>query len=95
MSSSLHIITVLKSRRISWADYVERMVRLQIVLTVFMKSIDFWNVISCSLHSTRGFGGTFRLYLQDRKLSQARNSWDLKRRVHYTVLQHNRGQFQR
>jgi hypothetical protein len=39
-----------------------------------MKSIIFWDITPCSpLSVNRRFGGTYRLYLQGRKISRARN----------------------
>jgi hypothetical protein len=39
-----------------------------------MKSINFWNIMPCSLLTVnRRFGGTYRLHLQGSRISQVRN----------------------
>jgi hypothetical protein len=45
-----------------------------VLTAVVMKSTIFWNITPCSpLRVNRRFGGTHRLHLQGRKISQARN----------------------
>jgi hypothetical protein len=44
----------------------------------------FWDMTSCSLlKANRRFGGTFHLYLQRRRISQARNQRENRRQVDF------------
>jgi hypothetical protein len=43
-------------------------------LMIYIKSTIFWDITPCSpLNVNRRFGGTYRLYLQGRRISQTRN----------------------
>jgi hypothetical protein len=47
-------------------------VGFEVFTAVVMKSIVFWDMTPCSpLSCTRRFGGTYRLHLQDRRISSA------------------------
>jgi hypothetical protein len=49
-------------------------VGFEVLTAVVMKSIKFWDITPCSPSSVnRRFGGTYRLHLQGRKISWARN----------------------
>jgi hypothetical protein len=55
-------------RRVSW------LAGFEVLTAVVMKSIIFWDITRCSpLEVSRRFGGTCRLHLQGRRISQARN----------------------
>jgi hypothetical protein len=46
----------------------------EVLAAVVMKSTIFWDITPCSpLSVNRRFGGTYRLYLQGKKISSARN----------------------
>jgi hypothetical protein len=46
----------------------------EVLTAVIMKSTIFWDITPCSpLKVNRRFGGTYRLHLQGRKISRARN----------------------
>jgi hypothetical protein len=49
-------------------------VGFEVLTAVVMKSIIFWGITQCSLLKVIGrFGGTYRLHLQGRRISRARN----------------------
>jgi hypothetical protein len=49
-------------------------VGIEVLTLVVMKSPIFWDVTPCSLlENNRHFGGAYRLHLQGRRISQARN----------------------
>jgi hypothetical protein len=51
-----------------------RFVEFEVITAVVMKSTIFWDITPCSLLKVnRRFGGTYRLYIQGRRISRARN----------------------
>jgi hypothetical protein len=49
----------------------------EVLTVVVMKSSIFWDITPCSLLKVnRRFGGTYRLHLQDRRISEARNQYE-------------------
>jgi hypothetical protein len=54
-------------------------VRFEVLTAVVMKSIIFCDITPCSpLKVNRRFGGTYRLHLQGRKISRARNQREIR-----------------
>jgi hypothetical protein len=61
-----HVVKVTACRKLSS--------RQNIYVCVWLKSTIFWDITPCSpLNVNRSFGGTYRLHLQDRRISRARN----------------------
>jgi hypothetical protein len=51
------------------------MIGFEVLTAVVMKSSSFWDITPCSpLKVSRRFGGKHRLYLQDRRIKQAKTS---------------------
>jgi hypothetical protein len=51
--------------------------RIEVLTAVVMKSTVFWGITLCNpLKANRRFGGTCRLHIQGRRISQARNQRD-------------------
>jgi hypothetical protein len=57
-------------------------VGFEVLTAVVMKSTIFWDITPCSpLKFNRRFGGTYRLHLQGRRISQAINQRESKWQV--------------
>jgi hypothetical protein len=53
-------------------------VGFEVLTAVIKKSTVFWDITPCSQWKVKGrFGGTYRLHLQDQRISRARNQLDL------------------
>jgi hypothetical protein len=64
-------------------------VRSKVLTPVVMNSFIFWDIAQCGpLKVSKGFGGTYRMYLQVRRVSQARKTHEArnKQRVDCFVL---------
>jgi hypothetical protein len=74
-------------------------VEFEVLTAVVMKSTIFWDITQCSpLRVKRRFGGTYRLQLQGRKISRARNQRESRWRAEQSVMQffwRNRGNLRR
>jgi hypothetical protein len=56
---------------------IRNYVGFEVLTAVFMKSTIFWDITPCSPLKDNGcFGGKYRLHLQGRKISTARNQRD-------------------
>jgi hypothetical protein len=58
---------------------LQQYVGFEVITAVVMKSSVFWDITPCGpLKVNRHFGGTFRLHLHGRRISQARNQHESK-----------------
>jgi hypothetical protein len=77
-----HNLIILTSSRLN-----KYSVRFEVLTAVVMKSTLFWDITPCSpVHVNRRFGETYRLHIQGRRISRARNQRKSRRFFHAGIL---------